>query len=317
MNPTMSQDQPGTPPNKLLVCDQAQTAAALPYPELVAAVARAAAEVEASAILSPERLVLPLGQGGVLLSMPATAADIGIHKLVNVQPANAQRGLPTIHGIVTACDAATGRPLCLLDGPEVTGRRTAAVSLLAIQRLLPAAPRTVLLFGTGTQAAHHVQALHALYPDCTLWVKSRSPEAAQAFCEQQRAVHADMRACDGGLPDDFQAVITLTTSTRAIYDEVARPGRLVIGVGAFKPEMAEIGKTTLDGSDLYADNPAGARHEAGDLLQAGIDWARVRSLAFAVQNQPDLSRPIVFKSVGTAAWDLAAARVAIQHLGLA
>jgi len=317
MNSAMNQYPPAAPTNPLLVCDPAQTAAALPYPALVAAVARAAAEVEAGAILSPERLVLPLGQGGVLLSMPATSADVGIHKLVNVQPANAQQGLPTIHGIVTVCDAATGQPLCLLDGPVVTGRRTAAVSLLAIQRLLPAAPQSVLLFGTGTQAAHHVQALHALYPDCTLWVKSRSPEAAQAFCEQQRAVHADLRACGSGLPGDFQAVITLTTSTRAIYDEVARPGRLVIGVGAFKPEMAEIGKTTLDGSDLYADDPAGARHEAGDLLQAGIDWARVGSLAYAVRNQPDLSRPIVFKSVGTAAWDLAAARVAIQHLGLA
>jgi 1-piperideine-2-carboxylate/1-pyrroline-2-carboxylate reductase [NAD(P)H] len=111
-------------------------------------------------------------------------------------------------------------------------------------------------------------------------------------------------------------VITLTTSTRAIYDEVARPGRLIVSVGAFKPEMAEIGKTTLDGSELFADDPAGARHEAGDLLQAGIDWTRVKSLAAVLRDVPDLSRPIVFKSVGTGAWDLAAARVAIRRLGI-
>lgn len=307
---------PTEPTGSLLVCDAARTAAALDPAALMAAVAQAAAEYEAGTIVSPERQVLPLGRGGVLLSMPATADDIGIHKLVNVVPANAQRGLPTIHGMVTVCDAATGRPLCVLDGPELTGRRTAAVSLLAMQRLLPAAPKSILLIGTGTQAAHHVQALHALYPDSTLWVQGRSAEAAQAFCDRQRALHPDIRACGAGLPAEFQAVITLTTSTRAVYDEVARPGRLVIGVGAFKPEMAEIGKTTLDGSDLYADDPAGARHEAGDLLQAGIAWARVASLAHALRHPADLSRPIVFKSVGCAAWDLAAARVAGRHLGL-
>lgn len=302
--------------DKLPVHDAAETAAALDYPALVAAIATAATEMEAGAITSPERQVLPLGQGGVMLSMPATAADIGIHKLVNVQPANARRGLPTIHGTVTVFDTATGRPLGVLDGPTVTGRRTAAVSLLALQRLLPAPPKAVLLFGTGTQAVHHVQALHAIYPDTTLWVKSRSLEAAQAFCDQQRALHKDMRPCGDGLPQDFDAVITLTTSTEPVYDEAARPGRLVVGVGAFKPEMAEIGQATLDGSDLYADDPAGARHEAGDLLRAGVDWSRVASLAHAVREPADFNRPIVFKSVGCAAWDLAAARVAISNLGL-
>ncbi|MDT4870614.1 Delta(1)-pyrroline-2-carboxylate reductase 2 [compost metagenome] len=78
--------------------------------------------------------------------------------------------------------------------------------------------------------------------------------------------------------------------------------------------MAELGKVTLDGSDLYADDPAGARHEAGDLLRAEIDWARVGSLAAVLRGEIDSARPAVFKSVGTAAWDLAAARVALQSL---
>lgn len=81
-----------------------------------------------------------------------------------------------------------------------------------------------------------------------------------------------------------------------------RPWReLVIGVGAFKPEMAEIGKETLSGSQIYIDDLAGGQHEAGDLIQAGIDWSVVRSLASALREKPDLSKPIVLKSVGTAA----------------
>lgn len=278
-----------------VVCDPARTAQLLDFKELMASIAQAAAEVEAGTLRSPPRMVVPLGPGGVLLSMPATAPDIAIHKLVTVQRANAQRGLPTLHGIVTVCDADTGRPLVLLDGPEVTGRRTAAVTLLAILSLLGRAPSEVLLFGTGAQSRYHVQALQAVFPQAQVSVRGRS------------ATHSDV-------PESVDAVITLTTSTEPIYDEAARAGRVIVGVGAVKPEMAEIGKRTLDGSALYADDPVGARHEAGDLLRAGVDWSRVKSLATLLREAPDRRRPAVFKSVGTAAWDLAAARTALHAL---
>lgn len=278
-----------------IVCDAARTAQLLDFELLMDAVAQAAAEVDAGTLLSPPRMVVPLGQGGVMLSMPATAADIAVHKLVTVQRANAQRGLPTIHGIVTVCDTATGRPLCLLDGPEVTGRRTAAVTLLAIRALLGRAPQQVLLIGAGAQSRHHQLALQAVFPQARVQVRGRETVGAP-------------------VPDEVDAVITLTTSTEPVYDEIARAGRVVVGVGAFKPEMAEIGQRTLDGSDLYADDPLGARHEAGDLLRAGVDWSRVKSLGALLREAPDPGRPAVFKSVGTAAWDLAAARTALRAL---
>ncbi|GGX78689.1 delta(1)-pyrroline-2-carboxylate reductase family protein [Massilia dura] len=296
-----------------LVFDRERTATLLDFHMLVDAIAEAAAEQEAGTILSPERLVVPLGEGGVLLSMPATARDIGIHKLVNVQPANRRRGLPTIHATVTVCDAATGRILCILDGPEVTGRRTAAVSMLAIRTLLRRAPARILLFGTGVQAGYHVRAIHALHPQSEILVCGRSAQSSEAFCDSHRDLHPFLGPC-AAPPSDIDAVIMLTTSKEPVYDEQARPGRLVIGAGAFKPEMAELGRITLDGSDLYADDPAGARHEAGDLLRANTDWSRVRSLAAALRGPVDVNRAAVFKSVGTAAWDLAAARVALKSL---
>jgi len=302
----MTESQPTT---AIHVHDRAQTAALLDFAELVDALALAAGELEAGAIRSPERLVVPLGAGAVMLSMPATADDIGIHKLVNVHPGNGRLGLPTIHGAVTVCDAATGRILCVLDGPEVTGRRTAAVTLLAMRRLLPQPPRHVLLIGTGTQARYHVQALQALHPQAQIWIQGRTAQAALRFCEE----HKQLRPLDASAPD-MDAVVTLTTSTEPVYDAAPRPGRLVVGVGAFKPEMAELGAALLHGSELYADDPAGARHEAGDLLRAGVDWPRVKSLGALLRGPVDESRPAVFKSVGTAAWDLAAARVALRTL---
>lgn len=278
-----------------ILCDAARTAQLLDFHALMEAVAQAAVEIERGTLLSPPRMVVPFGQGGTMLSMPATAPDIAVHKLVNVQRANAQHGLPTIHGIVTVCDAATGQPLCLLDGPEVTGRRTAAVTLLALRALLGRAPRHVLLIGAGAQSRHHQLALRSVFPQAHVQVRGRDGASA-------------------AVPDEVDAVIALTTSTEPVYDEPARAGRVVIGVGAFKPEMAEIGQRTLDGSDLYADDPLGARREAGDLLRAGVEWSRVKSLGSLLGDTPDRHRPAVFKSVGTAAWDLAAARTALRAL---
>ncbi|WP_328326377.1 bifunctional Delta(1)-pyrroline-2-carboxylate/Delta(1)-piperideine-2-carboxylate reductase [Pseudomonas guariconensis] len=302
-----------TPLQTIMVCDQAQTAALLDFTELIDAIARAARELDTGTLLSPERMVVPLGEGGVLLSMPATAQDIAIHKLVNVLPGNAQRNLPTINGVVTVCDAATGKVVCLLDGPEVTGRRTAAVTMLAIRTFLEHAPRDILLVGTGAQSRYHVQAIHALYPDAKIWVRGRDLSSAVTFCDRNRELHRHLEGVGSSAPE-VDVVITATTSTEPVYDEPGRVGCLVVGVGAFKPEMAEIGKVTLDSSAIYVDEPEGARHEAGDLLRAGVDGSKVTSLASALKDGVDRSRPAVFKSVGTAAWDLAAARVVLAAL---
>ena len=294
----------------LAVLTAEQTAARLPFPTLCDAVAAAARDYAAGRITSPERQVLPLPDGGVLLSMPATAADIAIHKLVNVNPGNGAKGLPTIHGVVSAFDAATGAPQVILDGPTVTARRTAAVSMLAIRTLAPA-PRHVALLGAGTQSAGHVAALAALYPGIRIDVHSRSLDSAAAFCARQDGQGVELRPMSGPVDPAAEVVIALTTSLSPIYDETPRPDRLLVGVGAFKPEMAEFGPTAVHGSELFVDDPAGARHEAGDFIQAGVDWATVKSLVDALDGRATDGRPRLFKSVGCAAWDLAAARCAL------
>ena len=127
-------------------------------------------------------------------------------------------------------------------------------------------------------------------------------------------MHAQLSPLEATAALDADVVITVTTSTLPVYDELAVPGRLVIGVGAFTPSMAELGTTVLAGSHVYVDDPAGARDEAGDLIQAKVDWVTVRPLSTALRDGADRSKPIAFKSVGTAAWDLAAARVARHRL---
>ncbi|CAB3751702.1 bifunctional Delta(1)-pyrroline-2-carboxylate/Delta(1)-piperideine-2-carboxylate reductase [Paraburkholderia humisilvae] len=293
----------------MLLFDVAETARLTPYPELVDALATAVVDYTEGRIASPERLVVPLNDGGVLLSMPATAPDLAIHKLVNVCPRNRERGLPTIHGQVMAIEPDTGETLFMLDGPTVTGRRTAAMTMLGVRTLSRAAPRDVLLIGTGTQAVNHLEALGELYPDALVRVRGSAPARAQAFCAQHAAKVRRLQPLDGGeaVPDSVDLVITLTTSRTPVYDEAPRTGRLVVGVGAFKPDMAEIGARTLHGSAVFVDDPAGAKHEAGDLIQAGVDWEKVAGIAAAVY---DDSKARLFKTVGCAAWDLATCRLA-------
>jgi 1-piperideine-2-carboxylate/1-pyrroline-2-carboxylate reductase [NAD(P)H] len=292
--------------------DEHDTARLLPFERLVKTLKATILEYADGRIASPERMLVPLRDGAVMLSMPATASDLAMHKLVNVCPKNGALGLPTIHGQVTAYDAATGVPLFMLDGPTVTGRRTAAVTIAGVQAFLDHAPEHLLVIGTGKQATHHVEALRNMFPSARITVQGSNPSRAEAFC----AGHAGVVALSGSaIPESVDVVITTTTSKTPVYSLGPKAGRLVIGVGAFTPDAAEIAASTVLASDVFVDDLAGARHEAGDLIQAGIDWSAVGALASVLRGVAHIERPVVFKSVGCAAWDLAACRVVRDMLG--
>jgi 1-piperideine-2-carboxylate/1-pyrroline-2-carboxylate reductase [NAD(P)H] len=290
------------------------TAQALPYARLVPALAQAAQQLAQAAqqlahgeINAPERQVVPIDDAGVLLCMPAIGADLGVTKLITVHGDNARHGLPAIQGEVLVFDRATGRRLALLDGPTVTARRTAAMSLLGIRALAPAAPRSALLIGSGVQAAAHADALIEFFGVSQLWIAGRDRLRTQAFCEALRLRQPQATPRPIGMDDiaavcrQVDVVIALTTSRTPVVPDTLPPQVLAVGVGAFKPEMAEL--------------PA-ARHEAGDLLQAGVDWNAVRDIADVLAHgfTHNEAAPIL-KTVGHAAWDLAAARVAMDTVG--
>src|SRR5258708_2600068 len=246
------------------IFDAGQTARLTPYASLVDALKTAVMDYAQGKIASPERLVVPLNAGGVMLSMPAAAPDLAIHKLVNVCPTNRERALPTIHGQVMASDADTGETLFVLDGPTVTGRRTAAVTMLGIRTFLHAAPRNVLLIGAGTQSANHLEAIGELFPDAIVRVHGSSPARAQAVCDAPPANAPRVQPhVDAEVPDSVDLVITLTTSKLAVYDEAPRADRLVIGVGAVTPDAVEIGARTGLGSPSFFDHRARPQPAAG------------------------------------------------------
>jgi 1-piperideine-2-carboxylate/1-pyrroline-2-carboxylate reductase [NAD(P)H] len=297
----------------MCTADAQATARLLPYAALAGALRVAAGELARGAIRCPLRLVLPVPGGGAILSMLAVGLDLAVHKLVTVVPANRERGLPTIHAGVTVWDVGTGAQLLSLDGAIVTARRTAALSMLGIQALLAHRPRCVWLTGTGMQARHHVEALAEMFPEARISVAGRTPGASERFCAGHAHLGAALAPAQvATVTDDIDVFIACTTSREPVYREPARADRLLIAVGAFSPEAAEIDAATVRASRLYVDDPVGARDEAGDLIRAGVDWAEVRPLSAAIEAGRPPPGPVLLKTVGSAAWDLAAARVAAR-----
>jgi 1-piperideine-2-carboxylate/1-pyrroline-2-carboxylate reductase [NAD(P)H] len=292
--------------------DSTATAALLPYARLVPALRQAMLDRRLGLIHAPQRTVLPLPDDGAYLAMSACDAQLAITKLVAVTPANRARDLPTLHGTVIVTDARNGLTLCALDGPTVTARRTAAITLLGIESLLREPPRRIVLIGTGAQAREHAAAMQARWAPEALRVVGRSPGRSQAFADELRRSGVAVQACE--LQDALagcEVAVCLTTAHGAVLPEGLPPDILVAGVGAFTPAMAEIPPGIARSRQVVVDDLAGAREEAGDLLQAGIDWSRVLELADCLEQRPQTHAGFVLKTVGHAAWDLAAARTAL------
>jgi 1-piperideine-2-carboxylate/1-pyrroline-2-carboxylate reductase [NAD(P)H] len=282
-----------------------ETASRLPYPELADAIREV-------------RLALPLPEGGVLLVMPASDAEISITKLVTVHPQNAGRGLPTIQGEVVVMQAATGSRLGLLDGAVVTARRTAALSMLAARELAPRPDGPLLLVGAGTQGRSHLEAFREGLGVSKVFVYSRTTESAAALAEF--AARLGMDAGVVARPEDAlgeaSLLVTATTSREPVLPEGLREDAFVAAVGSFEPEVAELPPALISCSTVIVDTMEGAREEAGDLLQAegagAFRWERAAALEDALRWPERPGGLVVFESVGHALWDLAAARTAFS-----
>lgn len=297
--------------------DARHTADALPYAAL-------AHEIEAllrdPGVVVPPRTVQALAGGGSYFVMPAADARVAITKLITFIPDNATRGLSTIQGDIVVFDAVTGQRTALLDGPTVTARRTAAVSLLAARLLAPRTDGPLLIVGAGVQGRSHLEAFHAGLGVQEVWVASRSAASADALV--QHAHSLGMRAhrvddADAALAD-CPLVVSCTSAQGIALRANARPDAFVAAVGAFTPRMVEWAPEVcrwLAAEGLLVVDTRDADFEAGDLLQAGIDVPALATLADVVRDPAAHRRsgPVFFKSCGWAGWDLAAARLALQR----
>lgn len=307
------------------ILDADATAAALPWADLIAAIDAVLVDARAGGVQCPSRSVLPITDHDVWLLMPAwsRAADVAACKLVTVHHDNPARGLPLIQGDVLTIRASTGERLLMLDGPTVTGRRTAAVSLYALRGLLarrpqPAAGLTVLIVGGGVQGQNHLDAAATLLPLARVLVNSRQRPAAEAMAARARAAGIDadvVESVDDAVPR-ADLILLCTPAGATCLNVMPKPGTLVAAVGAYKATMAEIAAKVVRGfgRNILLDS-SDVVHEGGDLLMAGVDPTGLPTLLDGPGSPAlDPNRSLLFKSCGSALWDLAAATAAARRL---
>ncbi|HEX2741969.1 MAG TPA: delta(1)-pyrroline-2-carboxylate reductase family protein [Rubrobacter sp.] len=298
------------------IFDAGETASRLPYPALADSIREAALAMSSGELQAPPRLVLSLSEGGVLLVMPASDQEISITKLVTVHPENAARGLPTIQGEVVVMKAATGERLGILEGSVVTARRTAALSMLAARELAPRPDGPLLVVGAGTQGRSHLEAFHEGLGVSKVFISSRTADSATSLAEYARDLGIDAEAVERPkeVLDEVSLVVTATTSREPVLPDEIPHGTFVAAVGSFEPEAAELPPALLSTSKVFVDTMEGAKEEAGDLIQAvqagDFRWEDATALEDALRSSGRPEGTVVFKSVGHALWDLAAARTA-------
>lgn len=299
--------------------------AATPWPELIAAIAAALMEDDVTA---PDRHVhpvgLPGGGTGAFLLMPAWADRqmIGV-KAVTYFPSNAGTKVPTVNAAYVAFDGRTGQVAAVLDGDELTARRTAAISALAADRLARADARHLLVVGAGALSPNMARAHAAVRPLARVQVWGRRPEAAASVAETLRAEGLPAEASD-----DLDASISradivscVTGATQPLVrGELLPQGAHLDLVGGFTPDMRESDDEAASRAAIFVDTLAGALL-AGDLAQplAGgvITEASITAdlRALVAGDHPGRTAPAeitLFKSAGFAAADLAAARLALR-----
>jgi ornithine cyclodeaminase/alanine dehydrogenase-like protein (mu-crystallin family) len=292
-----------------------ELAKAAPYP----AVVEALREGFKADIQTPVRHHHDTSSVATLLLMPAWSTEWTGLKTVVFKTDNAAMNLPTVQASYLLIDNSTGETVAIMDGTELTRRRTAAAGALAADYLSSSSASRHLIVGAGALGVHFAKAHAAVRPIEKTCIYNRSMAKAEALSDELRRDGMDAEAVSDLETAVRQADIVscITSSTTPIVKGAwLKPGCHVDLAGAFKPSMRETDGDVVARSRVYVDTREGALAEAGDLLQARdegkFDFARVQGDLFelcrgTVQGRKTADEITLFKSCGTALEDLATA----------
>lgn len=312
-----------------------QVCNALPWKDLIEALSAIFARDDVrSPIRHHHSIEVPGEPTATLLLMPAWIEGeyLGV-KQVNVFPGNNARDLPGLSSHYLLSCGRSGRPLALLDGNELTARRTAAASALASRLLSRADASNLLMVGAGRMGRRLIPAHMSVRPIQTVQVWDRKEAAAAALVAELRAVGIDARVCPSERLQqvagaaDIISCATLATEP-VIFGDWLKPGAHLDLVGSFTPTMRETDNAAMQRCAVFVDTRAGALSETGDLIipirEGAIGADKILAeLAELCRGQhagrAALSKPeqalTLFKSVGDSREDLAAAILAYRNQG--
>lgn len=308
----------------MLTLDAPATRACLPFATLIPALRMAFAAGCELPLRHTHTIANPHGPDGTVLLMPAwrTGRRLGI-KTVTIFPGNSALGRPGLHSLYTLCDATTGVPLAQIGGNEITSRRTAAAAALAASFLAREDATRLLVLGCGRVASLVPEAMRVVRPIAQVRVWNHRREGAERLAAALR-----LQGCAAEAVGDLDAAVASTdivsTATLAtaplVRGATLQSGTHLDLIGSFTPAMRESDADCFARARVYVDTEE-APMKSGDIIEAR------RAGAFADDRlQGTLAqlcrgeRPgrtshdeiTLFKAVGTALEDLAAAELAFD-----
>lgn len=307
--------------------DQSAVQQALPYSLLIDAIAAGLQDP----IESPARSHYePNHDESTVLIMPAWKSQnmMGV-KLVSVWPGNSAIGQSAVSAVYVLISCHTGNPIAVLDGTELTLRRTAATAALGARILARKNSETLLVVGTGALSVPMVQAHTSAMPFKRVLIWGRTAANAQAIVERLALLGIQAEAAT-----DLQSTLAIadvvavatTASKPFIRSAWIQPGTHVGLIGAFTVNMSEAEPALIARAQVFADHREAVLEKGGEVLHAiqqGLiapsdiiaELAQL-TLAPDADWRTDGHAITVFKSVGFASLDLIAAEMVFKNENL-
>lgn len=306
--------------------DDGDVRAVLPIERLVDLMQSVLMAFSAGDVMNPLRTVFYAGSDSAYVGiMPAflPAGQALGAKIVTAFGHNKEKGLPSHFATVVLLDASTGALRAVVDGRYITEIRTAAVSAVACQHLATRPIRRLAILGAGVQARGHLQALDATLPleEAHLWSPRDGLGKVVSERRQVRTRLVRARTAQEAVVGADAVILVTDSPEPVIQDDWVAPGTLVVSVGACRPDHREIDPALLTRAWVIVDSRRSALTESGDVIQGiaegrfGADHIRGEiGDVIAGRAQPRRSDEdiVVFKSLGLAVEDVAAATLVLQ-----
>lgn len=298
--------------NQPLFLSEEQVRKHLRMTELIPAMEKALIDFSRGTVTQPVRSIITIDPpGGFLGLMPALTPDgLGL-KAVTFYPSNAERGIPTHMATIFLVDAQTGAPLAIMDGRLITEMRTAAVSAAATKLLASPDAKILAILGSGVQARSHVNGLRLVrqFEEIRAW--SPTFEHAKRFAQE---IDATATSSAEEAVRNADVIVTVTSSkTPVLKGDWLKPGCHVNAIGACRPDWRELDDEAMHNSVVFVDSREGALKESGDVILSGARIYAELGEVFAGKVPPRANEATVFKSLGMAVEDIAAATLVYRR----
>ena len=296
--------------------DEVSVRAVLRWDPLIAAMEPALAAFSSGRVLQPVRNMLTIEEDKRYLGiMPAVADEAMGLKLVSFYPGNAGTRVPTHLAMILLFRPDTGEPLAVMDGRLITEMRTAAVSATVTNHLASSQTHVLALLGSGVQASAHLEALFRVrgFDEVRVW--SQTPEHAKRFAEK----HGARAAPDAeSAVRDADVIVTATNAREPILRGAwLKPGAHVNAVGSPRPTWRELDNDVMTSGILLVDSREAVLKESGDVILSNAPiYAEVGEIFAGIKPKPPSGSTTVFKSVGIAVEDIAAAKLVYEATAL-